>query len=73
MSRSSYDVQKLVDQVADLLRDNGANVDASADPRRQRRGALDLLVGLGVSPTLPPELSLDLDGGRDYNRRIHGD
>lgn len=71
--RSNYDIQKLIDQVAELLQESGLEVDTAADVKRQRRGASDLLAGLGVSATLPPELALDLDGGLSYNRRIHGD
>lgn len=73
MTRSTYNVQQLIDQAARLLQAHGANVDRSSDHERQQRGAAELLVGLGITPTLPPESALDLDGHAAYNRRIHND
>lgn len=73
MSWDSYNVQRLIDQVGRLLQENGVQIDQDADPKRQRQGAADLLSGLGVTPTLSPEHTLDLNGHVTYNTRVHGD
>lgn len=70
----NYPAAKLVDDVAQLLQEQGVTPRPSADHDAQRvQAARNLLSILGVTPTLSPESSLDLDGHASYNARIHGD
>ncbi len=74
MTWPAYDTHQLVDEVAQLLRDRGLELDPADDRSSYRtRGAADLLSGLGVTPTFPPEQTLDLNGQRSYTARLHGD
>lgn len=69
-----YPAAKLVDEVAQLLQERGVTPRPSEDREAERvRAARKLLSSLGVTPTLSPEGSLDLDGHASYNARMHGD
>ena len=71
---SSYDPRRLVTEVARLLAEHGVEVDRSKGSLEDRiAGSGMLLRGLGVTPAAAPEDTLDLDGHRGYNARIHGD
>lgn len=75
MSNStSYNPRKLVAEVADLLEQRGVTVDREHGSAGDLTGGAGMLLrGLGVEPLAAPEDSLDLDGGKRYDARLHGD
>lgn len=69
-----YPAAKLVDDVVQLLQEQGVTPRPSEDRDAERiQAARKLLSSLGVTPTLSPENSLDLEGHASYNARVHGD
>ncbi|GAA3352129.1 hypothetical protein [Saccharopolyspora gregorii] len=70
----TYPAAKLVNDVAQLLQERGVTPQPADDREAERiQAARKLLSSLGVTPTLSPEQSLDLDGHTSYNARVHGD
>lgn len=72
--REHYDPYILIDEVTALLRDRGLTperVDLE-QPGARVTAACMLLRSLNIAP-LRDAGTIDLDGQRAYNRRIHGD
>jgi hypothetical protein len=60
--------------VEELLMKQGLKPQVSNEGFADRTvGAAKLLSGFGITPLLLPVEKLDLDGGRRYNTRMHGD
>jgi hypothetical protein len=75
MAEQIYDPYRLVEDVVWLLRDRGLEPEPVDIETRAARitGACLLLRGLNVTPAMPPEDALDLNGGGSYSMRLHGD
>jgi hypothetical protein len=74
MTWPTYNREQLIDDVIALLAERGVRTEIDPDKAgRRQEGAMLLLSGLNVIPTLAPEVALDLDGHARYNAVIHGD
>lgn len=69
----SYNLHRLIDDVVALLKERGVTPTLASDKAAEReQGAEQLLSALCVTPTLSPEVSLELDGCARYNTRVEG-